>query len=725
MIPVIKNINSLSFSYGFDVIIDGSLSFDEGLIQGAISSNIKDPLLLYSWICPGVLEDVCRNNKNNTLTISEINYSALFFNNPKLSAINVDVTLQLNKNSRTNSLNFHFTIVKSNTTAFSSSQTIPTDQLNKSNNNLQSSNDPKVIDVITNYANSIVILPNSRGMKNEDLILSVKLLDVSLNYNAFKYLWTVNNIEIDSYYLNGRQESNLRIKNNNLPVGKSEITLIITHIESNIQFSKSYIYFKDQPPYGGSCNVSPTLGNSLQTDFIFSGDSWISSNLPLSYNFYFCNNNNINISLSSSPLMSPIYSSKILPVGSKYYLDVMDSNGLISTAVCNINVLKNTQNSYNLQSLISTISDSTIQLLAIETYRSNNFTEPISPVLSLDLATKLITDSSSSTNKTPQEISSNINIITSQIKILQKDNNLENSIADNSTSDKITYLLDYALNNIQTIVAQPENVANIVDIISNSLNINENNIKNNSESIIKADKYLEMIHDALYNNFIPGQSISFDNNNFVSQLSKISVFNTKSVNIMSTDDFDVQTTQDRRTRMLLSSISQDTSCSSNAVLCLNNSLINNISSKDSGSILGISTKINKNNHLAINYETFSNNSLKFDILDSLGNRRMLSDGLPSSSYEVKLKVPDLNAAINTNSSISLLGETACVKFDESNNIQKDKSYCETWYDYESNSVICVCKGPGLTVNIKNKLIADLYKLQQFPAFSVNLCNIFS
>lgn len=590
-----------------------------------------------------------------------------------------NITLIVSKDTRISSITFNFTIYFS--------QINITDLNSNSNNNI----DSNAID----YSNLILIIPDSRGMKNEDLILTIKFLDITLNTNLFSYYWSVNDLNIDSLYLNGRIENTLRIKNNILPIGKSMINLQLTDIHTGITYNKKYYYIKDQPPYGGSCIVNTIVGKSLETQFSFEADGWVSTNTPLLYRFYYFTSNNAQISLSPNDLFTTFYLSKLLPTGDSYYLDVMDSNGLVSTSKCPVNVLKNTDNNFSLDKLLLTIDDPVLKILAVQAYQSNNFTSTTYAALSLDFASDLINKKSDKIISL-QEISNNINVITSQMK------NIEH--IDNSTFNKVNNLLDYTLNNIDTIASQPENVGNVIDVINNNLDFIKS--QNNSiELIRKFDKHLETIHESLYKNFIPGQSVIFNNRNFVSQISKITATNMKTMSI-TTDD-------ENNKKVRLMSAASYSNCTHNSVLCLDNKMIEAIS-KISGPTIGISTKISKNDILPILYPSFSNNSLRFSVLDSSGKRRLLSSEF-ASQYEVNLKVPVTHSE-------EIIKSTTCAKFDENN--QLDSYGCESWYNYETSKVVCICNGPGLTVNIMDDTIASLYKFKQFPVPKENLRKLF-
>ena len=59
LVPEVKNELLLEFYYGYQILIDASLSFDEGMINDAFSSIINDPNLQFTWICPKEIKFNC------------------------------------------------------------------------------------------------------------------------------------------------------------------------------------------------------------------------------------------------------------------------------------------------------------------------------------------------------------------------------------------------------------------------------------------------------------------------------------------------------------------------------------------------------------------------------------------------------------------------------------------------------------------------------------------
>lgn len=637
----------------------------------------------------------------------------------------VNVTLFLTKNERKESISFSFVIE-------------PDPRLNSSTVKLSSNNN----EMKNDYSDSILIIPNSRGMKNEDLILNIKFLDISLTTSMFTYLWTVNQDESDKIYLNGRTESSVRIKNNNLLIGRNLIELKFTEISNKEENIKTYIFNKNQSPFGGICNVSPQIGNSLETLFTFSSNNWISNNLPLSYNYYFTSSlSNVNISLLSHDILETEFSTTIVPVANLFYLDVMDSSGLVTTVNCKISVLKDNKNSFDLNKLLNSLTETSQQLLAIEAFRSNYFimsddnnsnnNSEKTKYKEIKNNTLNFVENLLIPSESPSQISKNIGIITSQVKGLD----LKSTI-DVETINRIDNIIEFSVNNIDCVIFDLTKVSNIIDMINTNLDnmkilksiTGNNDSKSNNylDSSDKTDKYLDSIHNSLFNNFIEGQTVSFINNNFISQLSKISTKNNYegySLAISDKSDEDSNFIDSNLKYRILSS--RDNLCTDTSVVCFNSTIISNINSNNkNSSSFGISGKINRDNILNINSTSFSINSLKLNFIDDSGKFRLLQDNSSvypfNIKYETNLNVPDLNlAGIST-----MIEKTTCVQYNQNNQIDKYSNICETWYDYDRNKVICVCSGSGLIVNIVDQTIAKMTKLSQFPALEANLSKLY-
>jgi len=81
LIPQIKNEKELIFFYGYDIILDASLSKDEKLMRSKQSYK-PDLELLFAWECPFLFKNICKqfsefSNNIKKLTIRFADYQTL------------------------------------------------------------------------------------------------------------------------------------------------------------------------------------------------------------------------------------------------------------------------------------------------------------------------------------------------------------------------------------------------------------------------------------------------------------------------------------------------------------------------------------------------------------------------------------------------------------------------------------------------------------------------
>ena len=133
--------------------------------------------------------------------------------------------------------------------------------------------------------------------------------------------------------------------------------------------------------------------------------------------------------------------------------------------------------------------------------------------------------------------------------------------------------------------------------------------------------------------------------------------------------------------------------------------------------VGVKSKYNKVNKLAINQESFSKDSIKFEFTNSKGKRILTNK--TDIDYDINLKGNGMK-----NISESTINDTACAVYEDDDS-EPDSSSCTTWYNYKENQIFCKCKKPGMTVNIKDKKAATISKLAQFPKLTVDILNKYS
>jgi hypothetical protein len=290
---------------------------------------INDPLLTFKWICPNKIQNICDMVTDNVLKLEPLSFKSLQETVlPNMQSSLFTFGLILSKKSRMNSTNFSVTISKE----------------------------------IKNNTDLLTITPSSLGLKNEDIQFCSKFLDESINTKSFSYLWTIG--ETDSTfnsYKNGRNQNCLLISPLNLNIGKNLITLQV--ITSTSVLMKTYVFTRSQPPSGGSCSVIATnVGITLVTNYTFLAEKWETKNPPLLYKYFYYNNQNISIDITSYTA-SPIYSSVKISPGDKFYVSVMDQTGMFTTALCKYSQISQTGPTSNSSATDFLINNSTSKVV--------------------------------------------------------------------------------------------------------------------------------------------------------------------------------------------------------------------------------------------------------------------------------------------------------------------------------------------------------------------------
>lgn len=355
LIPKLKIEKDLNIPYNYDIVLDASLSSDEGTLRSNISV-ISDPLLNFSWECPTTLRELCLQYEvpkaeNKILTIKASQYSKIFLN--PINDISMQFSLKLNKDKRQTQKTYALTLKKPSLVTNLNNPFIPISGTNATETALQVSTSN-----LNNEENSIAEIDITDFIAIEqvkfgliDIILKVVFLNPTLTYNNFQYQWNVLHYRQQSQYLNGRNEINLRILYNDLLVGTNKIELKVTSHSSNKQYLKSYEYEKGVPPYGGNIITTPSWGYSLSTEFKFYISNWKSNSLPLIYKIKYLNANNILIDLTSGGFSSNVYISNQIPEEKIFYLEVIDNQGLNTLISFNLKVDPNKNASIDINAI--------------------------------------------------------------------------------------------------------------------------------------------------------------------------------------------------------------------------------------------------------------------------------------------------------------------------------------------------------------------------------------
>ena len=75
-----------------------------------------------------------------------------------------------------------------------------------------------------------------------------------------------------------------------------------------------------------------------------------------------------------------------------------------------------------------------------------------------------------------------------------------------------------------------------------------------------------------------------------------------------------------------------------------------------------------------------------------------------------------------NKKISEMGPATCIQYEEDGSVA-DVS-CMSYYDTETRESVCACVRQGLTVNVKDPVLAELSKKRQFPPLMDSFCKFF-
>ena len=421
MIPRFKNEIDVSFIYGYDIKIDASNSIDESNLREDIHS---DPLLLFSWDCPEIFNNICKdlhtpNNKNSILLLKFSDYKNLFkMTNKDLS---LEVKLKLNKNNRyaEKKLGFLFK------------------------------------NPIKDFGKLIVIDNEYLGLS--DVLFKSSLLDTNIDMNKFKYNWNIKHFKSESQYLNGQKEMNLRIKYDDLLNGINNIELTIIDPILENKYYKEILFEKAIPPYGGNCFLVPSIGYSFLTEFSFIVSDWISSFFPLLYKIKYLDSNNIPVDISDGGFAGEKFVSNKLPVGKSFILEITDIRGVSKISYCKANVKIN-QDLKDLDYYTKDIFDITKKLLISKLYETNKISEDVN-LNQLNKKVDMINLLFESINQ--EHFLKEYDIIISTLIIVS------NNDFDNDKIDTINKLLNIIVKFIDPLLNSLPKIQNLYSILDN------------------------------------------------------------------------------------------------------------------------------------------------------------------------------------------------------------------------------------------------------------------
>lgn len=707
-------------TYGLDISVDASLSYD----QGSLSTSTKNAgqNIGFSWICPEQLSNLCQGIKENNLTFKYSDYQILISNPENFSLL--DLELVLKKDKRQANKKFQIKIKNSKTLSKQNTQ------------NGQASSDVDTEDI----SQMIEINPLTKSSNNE-FIFAVNLLDKTMNLYQYSFYWTVMHFTSESQYLNSRREYLIKILSDDLLIGQNNISLQITNPKNNKTYIKDYTYEKPRPPYGGNCQVSPAEGVSLLTTFKFTISNWISKSSQLFYKIKYLNSQNILFDITTNSFTEQEYSSSMLPVSNGFVLEITDFLGLVTQAPCKVKVKRN-PNLAELDYYLEREFDPNNKLLLVEIYKSNvaqisgsdsnNSNSNSNAEIginnkSLDLIDSLMTNSNNSLSMAEQ-LDKIISLI---YDISNKKFDNEKMGIMNSAIENIIINIDPYLEYLDKLKYIYQTLNNLIDKV---LKNNSEGLKDNENNIILLQAQLGILNSKLFDKVVVGQEILIENAIYNTQLNKLSSINVNKLNV---DYNSSPVEKNKKTRIrILNSSSEDSNpeCTELSAFCIPKENMKNLMNKLDSKSIGFQAQLtNVQNNLPITEKQYSN-SLEFYLskedhelpsTQKTRKKRLLSIEELNMNFEVRLKMP-----VTKNSTV--LGDATCVQYGESNSNNTNNSTgvnssphaqtsCESWYDLQTNEVVCSCLKQGLTVNILNGPLSNISKISQFPSLTQGLC----
>ncbi len=164
---MIKNEENLIFIYGFDIEIDGSLSYDEDSLR---SVSINEQKLNFNWECDNEFNSLCKESNSNILKINTSDYKNLV--SLPIDYKTYKIKLTITKDRRLANTEFYFNIKKPLEIKLSKNEPFDLSQL-------------------------IVINPLSRG-SSQEILFGISYLDKNINIFDYNYFWTVSHFKQDN-----------------------------------------------------------------------------------------------------------------------------------------------------------------------------------------------------------------------------------------------------------------------------------------------------------------------------------------------------------------------------------------------------------------------------------------------------------------------------------------------------------------------------------------------
>jgi len=714
LIPTITNSDNLKSLYGLDIKISAKLSKDEGFKRKAEDEDLK-----FKWICSDGLASLCEKIDKSELIIPFKDYELLIKKPTKTEEFKIE--LELSKDSRTAKKEVKLQLKK------------PIE--------LKSSNGGAL-----DLTDLIIITPTYSGAK--DLIFKISFALPTLKFSDYKYYWTIKSFKNENQYLNSRQENCLKIIIDDLLSGVNEIILEVKDPKTEKVYTKIYTYLKPEPPYGGRCSLQKPNGISFQDDFKFSISGWISKKEPLLYKIKFLNEEENFIDISMGGFLGNNFSTKVLPVGDTFFLEAIDSSGFSNTIPCPLKVSPN-KALLQMEEYLEKIFNPVEKMIIMDVYKSN-----------LANGGSVLPTGESEEEYVDPRIAINDEAINMTFNLLNSgqlnSDNLETvvtslvSVSPEPYSDKTIIIaincLEIIANNIELIIDKLENVKlvyKIGDNLMKKIELLKENVdvaikeQLGKKTVEKIQSFKTSINDKLFNNVISGQSLVISTPAVDTKLTKASSLNVPTV-AMEYEDEEKLLRKNKRNKRLLINIynynirftkknirnikirylqNKAEDCDPDlSAFCLDKDKMGALMNSTATDSVGFKGELNKDVQLPIKQEQFSNSmNFHFSDEDNKGRRLQPAEGGLSFDFEVRLKLPK-------NKKISEMGPATCIQYEEDGSVA-DVS-CMSYYDTETRESVCACVRQGLTVNVKDPVLAELSKKRQFPPLMDSFCKFF-
>jgi len=450
LIPVLKNDKDLNFIYGFDIILDASISKDEKNMRSK-QSYMTDINLLFAWDCPLSFENLCKqysdfSNYNQIFILRPSDYQAII-PTPTSEVENFQLLLKLKKNNRFNKKSFIISIQKP--------------KLNFINKNENITNDTMKIPYNFDHIGDLFYI-DYRFSKREDIFFELKSLENTINYSYISITWTVQHFSSKDLYLNGRNEKLLRVKSSDLLIGNNEIICEITNVFTSQTFNKLFHYNVDPNPFGGNCLVYPNQGIAMHTNFTIIQEDWKGGALPFLFKIKCKTISNIYVDISNGGFFSQSFNINKLPEGNNHiYLEVSDQQGRFVLFPCLVKV-KNNDNQYSLENYLNKTKDIYQKMVLMDVYLSN-----LNDKKETQTYSSIMNEKKENQANEKKEITDRINILETFNQEIYSNSNPDSEKFFENFETIISFLLELSKKNLKEIN---------LEILYNTLNIIISNI---------------------------------------------------------------------------------------------------------------------------------------------------------------------------------------------------------------------------------------------------------